>query len=222
MVATHFSGNAIKIGVLEDFEKPVFWKKMVELLPARFQGPPFFGCYFFLGLFFLLFSVSSASSKRVCKKNYFYRVFLHTLLKHLVTSCSNKEVKPKLPQKKVHNFFSETPFLTNFFFKNTNFAPPPENCAQKISQNPYFYRLKKRWPSYWPKGGQVIDPTLAKKWPSYWPYRIYIYISLSLSLPSPLSLSLLSLYLSLSLFLCFLFSLSLSISISLSLSPHFL
>ena len=70
MVATHFSGNAIKIGVLEDFENPFFWKKMMELLPARFQGPPVFGCYCFLGLFFLFFffSVSSASSKRVCKK----------------------------------------------------------------------------------------------------------------------------------------------------------
>ena len=146
---------------------------MVELLPARFQAPHFLGVTFFLPFFFLLFSVSSASSKRVCKKTYFYRVFLHTLLKHLVTSCSNKEVKPKLPEKKVHNFLSETPFFDHFF-KNTNFAPPPENCAQKISQNPYFYRLKKRWPSYWPKGGQVIDPTLAKKWPSYWPYSIYI------------------------------------------------
>ena len=43
---------------------------MVELLPARFQGPPKNGCYFVFGPFFfvLLFSVSSASSKRVLKK----------------------------------------------------------------------------------------------------------------------------------------------------------
>ena len=46
----------------------------MELLPARFQGPPFFGCYFFFVFFFfvfLLFSVSSASSKRVLKKTLF-------------------------------------------------------------------------------------------------------------------------------------------------------
>ena len=51
---------------------------MVELLPARFEGPPFFGCnLFFLAFlfFFFFFSVSSASSRRVCKKPYFYRDF---------------------------------------------------------------------------------------------------------------------------------------------------
>ena len=31
---------------------------------------------------------------------------------------------------------------------------------QKISQNPYFYRLNKSWPSYW----------LTLPWPSYWLY----------------------------------------------------
>ena len=86
--------------------------------------------------------------------------------------------KPKLPQKKVHIFLFGNPFLTKLFFKNTNFAPPPENCAQKISQNPYFYRLK--------KNGQVIDPTMAKlltlKWPKYGQVidptaSIYIYVS---------------------------------------------
>ena len=44
---------------------------MVELLPARFQGPPFFGVLLFFLAFFFLFSVSSASSKRVCKKKLF-------------------------------------------------------------------------------------------------------------------------------------------------------
>ena len=71
MVATQFSGNTIRIGVFEDFEKPDFLKKMVELLPARFQGPPKKWVLLFWGLFFHLFSVSSASSKRVCKKKLF-------------------------------------------------------------------------------------------------------------------------------------------------------
>ena len=73
MVATHFSGNAIKIGVLENFEKPVFLEKMVELLPARVEGPPFFGCNLFFGPFFVssFFAVSSASSRRVCKTTLF-------------------------------------------------------------------------------------------------------------------------------------------------------
>ena len=121
------------------------------------MGVMFFWAFPFF--FFLIFSVSSASSKRVCKKTIFIG-FLHTL-KHLVTSCNNNQVKPKLPKKKVHNFFSETPFLTKFFFKNTNFAPPPENCAPKNLQKPLFYRLK--------KGGQVIDPTLAKLLTLLWP-----------------------------------------------------
>ena len=144
-----------------------------------------------------------------------------------MTSCSNKEVKPTLPKKKVHNFFFRKPLFWPIFFKNTNFAPPPENCAQKISQNPYFYRLKKRWPSYWPKGGQVIDPTLAKKWPSYWPYNIYIYLSLSLSLSLPFSHRMsvcvcvcVSLSLSLCLSVCLSLSLSLSLCLLLSLKMY--
>ena len=85
--------------------------------------------------------------------------------------------KPKLPKKKgALCFFLETRFWPKTTFKNTNFAPPPENCAQKISKKPYFYRLKKRWPSYWLYHGQVIDPKMAKTWPSYWPYSAYIYI----------------------------------------------
>ena len=54
----------------------------------------------------------------------------------------------------MHIFFRKPLFWPNFVFKNTNFAPPPENCAPKNLQNPYFHRLK--------KGGQVIDPTVAK------------------------------------------------------------
>ena len=124
---------------------------MVELLPARFQGHPKIGCYFFWP-FFLPFSVSSASSKRVLKKNYFYR-FLHTLLKHLVTSCSKKEVKPKLPKKRCL-FFGNLFFDQKQLSKTLILHHPLKTVHQKISQNPYFYRLK--------KGGQVIDPTVAK------------------------------------------------------------
>ena len=93
-----------------------------------------------------------------------------------MTSCSNNQVKPKLPQKKVYIFFRKPLFWPKTTFKNTNFAPPPENCAQKnIKKRNYFYRLKKRWPSYWPYGGQVIDLEMVKMWPSYWPYSIYLY-----------------------------------------------
>ena len=45
--------------------------------------------------------------------------------------------KPKLPKKKVHIFFRK-PFFDQIFFKNTNFAPPPENCAQKNLPKPLF------------------------------------------------------------------------------------
>ena len=147
MVATHFSGNAIKIGVLEDFEKPDFLeKKWWNYFLPVFKAPPKLGVTFFWA-FFLPFSVSSASSKRVCQKKTYFIGFLHTLLKHLVTSCSNNQLNLNSPKKGAQFFFGN-PIFDQIFAKNTNFAPPPENCAQKISQNPYFYRLKKRWPSY--------------------------------------------------------------------------
>ena len=142
MVATQFFGKRYINRVFEDFEKtsPIFLKKMVELLPARFQGPPKMGVTFFCPFLFLLFSVSSGSSERVLKKNYFYRVFLHTLLKHLVTSCNNKEVKPKLPKKKVHNFF-----FGNLFFDQKQLSktlilhhPLKTNCAPKNLPKPLF------------------------------------------------------------------------------------
>ena len=152
---------------------------MVELLPARFQGPPKMGVIFFGPFFFflLLFSVSSASSKRVCKKKPIFVGFFAHPSKHLVTSCSNNQVKPKLPPKKVHNFFSETPFVDQFFSKTLILHHPLKTVHQKISKKAYFYRLK--------KGGQVIDPTVAKLLTLLWPKcgqvidptaYIYIYI----------------------------------------------
>ena len=85
---------------------------MVELLPARFEGPPFFGCYLFLGLFFvfLLFSVSSASSNRVCQKKTIFIGFFAHPSKASSDIMQQQRTKPKLPKKKVHNFFSETLF----------------------------------------------------------------------------------------------------------------
>ena len=160
MVATHFFGKRYKNRGFRGFrKKTIFWPKKVELLPARFQGTPFFGCFFFFVFFFFFFffSVSSASSKRVCKKNLFLLVFFDTLLKHLVTSCSNKEVKPKPPQRKGAHFFFGNPFFDQIFFSKTLMLHHPlKTVHQKISQNPYFYRLKKRmarlltlpWPGY--------------------------------------------------------------------------
>ena len=85
--------------------------------------------------------------------------------------------KAKTPPKKGAHFFSETSFLTKFF-KNTNVAPPPENCAPKnLQKNPVYIGSK--------KGGQVIDPTVAKLLTLLWPKcgqvidptaYIYIYI----------------------------------------------
>ena len=69
MVATHFSGNTIKIGVLEDFEKPRFLgkKRWNYFLPV-FKAPQKWVFLFWGPFFYFPFSVSSASSKRVLKK----------------------------------------------------------------------------------------------------------------------------------------------------------
>ena len=154
---------------------------MVELLPALFQGPPFFGCYlFFWPLSFFLFclSVSSASSNRLWPKNpIFIGFFVHTLLKRLVISCSNNELNLNCPKKRCTFFLGETRFLTIFFSKTLILHHPLKTVHEKISQNPYFYRLK--------KAGQVIDPTPARLLTLLWPKSgqvidptayIYIYI----------------------------------------------
>ena len=77
MVATHFSGNAIKIEVLEDFEKKkkkrFFGEKWWNYFLPVFKAPQHLGVNVFWPFlfFFFIFSVSSASSKRVCKKKLF-------------------------------------------------------------------------------------------------------------------------------------------------------
>ena len=163
MVATHFSGNAIKIGVLRILKNPIFWKKWWNYFLPVFKAPQKWMLLFFWPLFFfvLLFSVSSASSKRVLKKTYFYRSFLHTLLKHLVTSCSNKEVKPKLPQKRCTFFFGNLFFDQKQLSKTLILHHPLKTVHKKSPKTPIFIGSK--------KGGQVIDPTVAKlltlKWP---------------------------------------------------------
>ena len=153
---------------------------MVELLPARFQGPPFFGCYlFFWPLSFFLFclSVSSASSNRLWPKN---PIFIGFFCAHPSEASSDimqqQWTKPKLPKKKVHLFLGGNPFFDHFFSKTLILHHPLKTVHEKISQNPYFYRLKKSRPGYWPYPGQVIDPKMAKIRPGYWPYSIYIYI----------------------------------------------
>ena len=148
-----FSGNAIKIGVLENFEKPHFWKKKSGTTSCPFWRPPFFGCnlffwpFFFFSSFFFLFLLHLA--RGVPKKPYFYRVFWHTLLKHLVTIMQQQWSEAKTHQKKGAIFFSKKPFFDHFLFSKTLiWDHPPITVHQKISKNPYFYRLKKRWPSY--------------------------------------------------------------------------
>ena len=178
MYATHFFGKRSKHRVFLRILKKNNLLGEKRRNPACFQGPHEMGINF-LGRFFFgffLFSVSFASSKRVFqKKNYFYR-FLNTLLKNLETSCSNNQLNPQHPQEKCTTFFLGKPFFwPKATFKDTNFAPPPQNCALKKQKKAIFIGSKKRWPSYWPWGGQVVDPEMAKKWPSYWPCSIYVY-----------------------------------------------
>ena len=154
---------------------------MVELLPARFQGPPFFGCYLFFWPLFPFFSsffcFFCIQQQAVAKKPYFYRVFCAHPSKASSDIMQQQWTKPKLPKKKVHLFFGGNPFFDHFFFSKTLILHHPlKTVHEKISQNPYFYRLKKSRPGYWPYPGQVIDPTLAKIRPGYWPYSICIYI----------------------------------------------
>ena len=155
MVATHFFGKRYKNRGFRGLKKPVFFgKKWWNYFLPVFKAPHFLGVIFVWAFFFLLLSVSSASSKRVCKKTFFIGFFAHPS-KASSDIMQQQGSKAKTPQKKgAQFFFLETPFLTNFF-KNTNFAPPPENCAQKISRNPYFI------------GSKMVAKLLTQRWPSY-------------------------------------------------------
>ena len=116
---------------------------MVELLPALFQGPPFFGCYlFFWPLSFFLFclSVSSASSNRLWPKiPIFIGFFVHTLLKRLVISCSNNELNLNCPKKRCTFFWGETRFLTIFFSKTLILHHPLKTVHEKNLPKPLFF-----------------------------------------------------------------------------------
>ena len=151
-------------------------KKWWNYFLPVFKAPHFWVLLFWGLFFFFFFSVSSASSNRVCNKKPIFIGFFAHPSKTSSDIMQQQGSKAKTPQKKGAQFFSETPFWPIFIFKPLILHHPLKTVQKKISKKPYFYRLKKRWPSYWPKGGQVIDPTLAKKWPSYWPYSIYIYI----------------------------------------------
>ena len=76
MVATHFSGKRYKIGVLEDFEKPVFWKKNGGTTSCPFSRPPIFWVLLFLAFsFFFLFLLHLATG--CAKKTFFIGFFAH-------------------------------------------------------------------------------------------------------------------------------------------------
>ena len=156
VTATYFFRKRYKLGYFEDFEKPPLLGEKVELLPARFLAPPpENGCKFFSPFVFSCFSVSSASNKRVFqKKAYFYRVFEHP---SKVSSNIMQQQTPKpctSPKTSAPPIFGKPRFWPKATFQNTNFAPPPENCALKKFKQALFYRLR--------KGGQVIDLEVAK------------------------------------------------------------
>ena len=176
MVATHFSGNTIKIGAFEDFEKKKndFLNKNGGTTSCPFSRQPknwvLLSFWAFFCFFFFLFLLHLA---RGCSKTpYFIGFFAHPS-KASSDIMQQQGSKAKTPPKKGALF---SLFWPTFFSKTLILHHPLKTVHQKISKKPYFYRLKKKWPSYWPYRGQVIDPTLAKMWPSYWPHSIYIYI----------------------------------------------
>ena len=174
MAATHFFGKHYKNRFLRNKKKPFWGKKKVELLPARFQGPPKMGVTFFEAFFSSCFSVSSASSTGCSKKPILKGFFEHPS-KASSNIMQQQSSKTWTPQKSAQ-FFLETPFFDQKQLgKTLTLHPPWKLCTDKTPKNPIFIGSK-MWPSYWPWGGQVIDLEMAKMWPSGWPYSIYIYI----------------------------------------------
>ena len=128
---------------------------MVELLPARFQGPPFFGCYFFFGPFFFFFFLFLLHLARGCaKKTIFIGFFAHPS-KASSDIIQQQGSKAKTPPKKVHNFFFGNPFFDQFFSKTLILHHPLKTVHKKSPKTPIFIGSKKvaklltqRWPSY--------------------------------------------------------------------------
>ena len=104
---------------------------MVELLPARFEGPPFFGCNLFFGPFFFIFLFLLHLVEGCAKKPIFIGVFAHPS-KASSAIMQQQGCKAKTPKKKGAHFFSETPFLTNFFSKTLILHHPLIIVHQKI------------------------------------------------------------------------------------------
>ena len=134
MDATHFFGKRYKHRGFGGFGKTRFFgEKMVELLPARFQGPPKMGCNFF-GAFFSFFVLFLLHLARGCvKKTLFLLVFPHPS-KASSDIMQQQSTKPKIAQTKGAHFFSETPFLT-IDSKN---APPLKTVHKKNLPKPLF------------------------------------------------------------------------------------
>ena len=143
MVATHFFGKRYKNRGFREF-----WKRKNRFLEKKewnyflpvLKAPHFLGVTFCFGLsFFFFFFLFLLHLARGCaKKPYFYRVFWHTLLKHLVTIMQQQWSEAKTHQKKGAIFFQKTLFWPNSFSRNTNLAPPPHNCAPKNLPKPLF------------------------------------------------------------------------------------
>ena len=92
---------------------------MVELFPARFQGPPkkWMLLFFWPLFFFLLFFLVLLHLARGCSKKPIFIGFFAHPSKASSDIMQQQGSKAKTPQKKVHNFFSETSVLTKNNFQ---------------------------------------------------------------------------------------------------------
>ena len=132
-------------------------EKMVELLPAHFQGPPKNGCYFFFIFLFFLHLARGCS-----KKNILIGFFVHPskASSDIMQQQSSKTKTP--PKKGAQFFFSETSFFDQKQLSKTLILPHPLKTVHKKTQKKtYFstFTVAKLLTLKWPKCGQVIDPT---------------------------------------------------------------
>ena len=141
-------------------KNPIFWEKRWNYFLPVFKAPHFLGVTFFWVFFcFSSFFLFVQHLARGCsKKPYFYGFFAHPS-KASSASMQQQGSEAKTPQKKGAHFFfffRKSLFRPSFFFKNTNFAPPPENCAPKNIQKRLFLPAQKKmarlltlpWPGY--------------------------------------------------------------------------